>query len=167
MDAPQNKTPDSSRAPVPPASGGAGAEGESARGERGPSLLDPFERMFGSFRRIVSDYALLAVLDVRRAANQLAWLVGAGILVAVLLVSAWLAAVVALSVWLLGHGLSWAAVLGIAALVNLVAAGFVVWFMKDIFEQAPFSATLRQIRGDPAEGEDGAGKTGVDGGRTT
>lgn len=118
------------------------------------SFLEPLERMFASLRRMASNYALLAVLDMRRAAMQLAWLVGAGILIAVLVVTAWLAAVVALAVWLLGQGMSWPAVLGIAALLNLIGAGVVLWRIKDVFEHAPFSATLKQIKGEPAADAD-------------
>jgi uncharacterized membrane protein YqjE len=115
------------------------------------SLLEPFERMLASLKRMASDYALLAVLDLRRTAIQLAWLVGAGILIAVLVVTAWLATVVAAAVWLLGQGMSWPAVLGVAALSNLVGAGLVVWRVKDVFEHAPFSATLKQIHADGAK----------------
>lgn len=130
------------------------------------SFLDPFERMFGSLRRMARNYALLAVLDLRRAANQLVWLVGAGILIAVLVVTAWLAAVIALAVWLLGQGMSWPAVLGIAALLNFAGAGFVVWRIKGIFEQAPFSATLKQIKGEPPADKDPAKTTHAQGGPT-
>lgn len=105
--------------------------------------------MFATLRRIATNYALLAVLDARRAAMQLAWLIGAGILIAVLVVTAWLAGVVALAVMLLGRGMSWPAVLGVAALLNLVGAGLVVWRVKNVFDQAPFAALLRQIKAEP------------------
>ena len=157
-----DRGPDSARrTPVPPAPGN-----EADRGQHESSFLDPFERMFSSLRRMASNYALLAILDMRRATHQLVWLVGAGILIAVLVVTAWLAGVVAIAVWLLGQGMSWPAVLGIAALVNLVAAGFVAWRIKDLFEQAPFSATLRQIRGAQAADQETAETTGVQGGTT-
>jgi uncharacterized membrane protein YqjE len=133
------------------APGAAPAEVADAAHET--SFLEPLERMFATLRRMATNYALLAVLDVRRAAMQLAWLIGAGILITVLVVTAWLALVVALAVVLLGHGMSWPAVLGIAALLNLAGAGLLVWRVKSIFEQAPFSATLRQIKAEPPEAE--------------
>jgi uncharacterized membrane protein YqjE len=95
---------------------------------------------------MAGNYATLAVVDLRRAAVQLAWLVGSGILIAVLVVTAWLAAVVALGVLLLGNGMSWPAVLGLAALLNLAGALIVVWSVKHVFEEAPFAATLKQIK---------------------
>ena len=79
--------------------------------------------MYATLKRMASNYATLAVLDVRRAAVQFAWLVAGGIFIAVLIVTAWLAAVVALAVWLLGTGMSWPAVLLIAAALNLVGRG--------------------------------------------
>lgn len=138
----------SPHAPGPPVSP-RGTEEPGASHEA--SFLEPLERAFASLRRMASSYALLAILDVRRAAVQLAWLVGAGILVAVLVVTAWLAGVVALAAWLLGQGMSWPAVLAMAAALNLVAAGLVVWRIKDVFEQAPFTATVRQIKGQSSE----------------
>jgi uncharacterized membrane protein YqjE len=133
-----------SYAPVPPGPGvtprSAGTEPHEA------SFLEPLERVFASMRRIASAYAQLAITDAQRAAVQLAWLVGAGILISVLVVTAWLAGVVALAVWLFGEGLSWPSVLIVAALLNLVGAGLVVWRMKGVFSQSPFAATLNQLK---------------------
>jgi uncharacterized membrane protein YqjE len=113
------------------------------------SFLEPIERTFSSLRRLAVNYALLGVLDARRAAIQFAWLIGAGILITVLVVTAWLAGVVAFAVWLLGEGLSWPAVLAIAALLNLVGAALIGWRVKYVFEEKPFSAMLRQLKADP------------------
>jgi hypothetical protein len=138
--------------PIPPSSrvppGPAAAPGEPEAPHE-TSFLEPLERMFATLRRIATNYALLAVLDARRAAMQLAWLIGAGILIVVLVVTAWLAGVVALSVILLGRGMSWPGVLGVAALLNLVGAALVVWRVKGVFDRAPFAAVLRQIKAEP------------------
>ena len=112
------------------------------------SMWEPLARATAAFKRVAGSYALLAVLDMRRAAVQLAWLVGAGIVVTVLVVTAWLASVVALAVWLLGQGMSWPGVLVIAATLNVIAAGLVLWRMRNVFEIAPFAATLRQLKVD-------------------
>jgi uncharacterized membrane protein YqjE len=110
------------------------------------SFLEPLERVFASMRRIATGYTQLVITDARRAAIQLAWLVGAGILVSVLVVTAWLAAVAGLAVWLFGEGLSWPSVLGVAALLNLVAAALVGWRMRGVFSRSPFEATLNQLK---------------------
>ena len=131
----------------------AGAEGSTPDAEaQEASFLQPFERVFGTLKRMVSNYATLAVLDVRRAAVQFAWLVAGGIFIAVLVVTAWLAAVIALAVWLLGNGMSWPAVLLIAGALNLAGAALVALKLRSIFEHVPFAATLHQIQSDPPAG---------------
>lgn len=115
------------------------------------SFVAPFERVFATLRRMTSNYATLAVLDVRRAAVQFAWLIAGGIFISVLVVTAWLAGVVALAVWLLGSGMSWPAVLLIAGALNLVGALIVALRIRHVFEHVPFSATLRQIKSDDAD----------------
>lgn len=153
MDTAFDRGPSSQRhAPVPPGPG-ATASGASDTAKHDSSFLEPLERVFAALRRMGSDYAQLAVMDVRRASIQLAWLVGAGILIAVLVVTAWLALVVAAAVWLLGKGMSWPGVLAIAAVLNLVGAAAVMWRVKGVFEHAPFSATLRQLKSKPAQGQ--------------
>ena len=126
----------------------AGADASAEAQAREASFLEPFERVFGTLKRMVSNYATLAVLDARRAAVQFAWLVAGGILISVLVVTAWLAAVIALAVWLLGNGMSWPAVLLIAGAVNLVGAAIVAVRLRSVFEYAPFEATLHQIKSD-------------------
>lgn len=99
-------------------------------------------------RALTSDYALLAVLDARRAALALAWLLSAGLAVAVLAVTAWLALVTGAVVWLLGSGASWTAALGVAALSNILGAVALGLWMRGFFRELPFAATLRQLKGE-------------------
>ena len=143
------------RAPVPPA---PGMSGSSPRIETRPaSFLDPFERLFASAKRLAGNYAHLAVLDLRRASMQLAWVIAAAVFISVLLVTAWLALVVALAVVLLGKGLSWPGVLCAAAGLNVLGALIVVWRVKHIFDIAPFSATLKAIKAHDAEEKQAGG----------
>ena len=46
-----------------------------------------------------------------------------------------------------GKGASWPIALGVAALVNLVAAGVLGWFTFKLAKELPFTALLRQLRG--------------------
>ena len=105
-------------------------------------------RLLGEVRALVSDYALLAVLDARRAAVRLAWLLGSVLIAAVLVVTAWMGLVAAGIVFLYGQGASWPLAIGVAALINLVAAGALAWWMKKLVKEMPFPALLRQIRGE-------------------
>jgi uncharacterized membrane protein YqjE len=105
-----------------------------------------FDRAWSHLRRLTADYAVLGVLDMRRAAVQLAWLVGAGIVVAVLVVSAWMAGVTALIAYLLAREVSWPLALVVAGVVNLIGAGLAGWRLKGVLSDVPFAATLRQLK---------------------
>lgn len=135
------------RGPERPPHGAYSAAPDATEAREAP-FLEPFERVYSSGKRTVSNYATLAVLDLRRAAVQFAWLVSGGIVISVLLVTAWLAAVIALAVWLLGNGMSWPAVLLVAGAVNLAGAGVVALRLRGLFEHLPFEATLHQLKSD-------------------
>lgn len=99
-------------------------------------------------RTLSSDYLQLAVLDARSAAIRFAWMLCSGVVVAILLVTAWLALVAGGIVWMLGSGASWVLALVIAAGINLVGAVVLALWMRGLFSEPPFAATLRQLRGE-------------------
>jgi len=88
------------------------------------------------------------VLDARRAALRLAWLLGTVLVAAVLVVTAWLALVAGGIVLLLGQGTPWPLALGIAAGLNLVGAGALAWWMRNLVSEMPFNALVRSLRGE-------------------
>ena len=71
------------------------------------------------------------------------------LIAAVLVVTAWLALVAVGIVLMLGQGASWPAALGIAALVNLIGAGALAGWMRDLASEMPFNALVRALRGEP------------------
>jgi len=93
-----------------------------------PSLGDVVGRLLNEGRQLVADYAELTVLDARRAAIRLAWILGCVLVAAVLLVTSWIALVAAAIVFAWGHGASWPIALAIAAVLNIVGAGALAWF---------------------------------------
>ena len=105
-------------------------------------------RLLGEARSLVTDYAELAVLDARRAAIRLAWMLGCVLVAAVLVVTTWMALVAAGVVFMLGHGASWVTALVVAAVLNVVGAGALGWWMLALIKEMPFTALLRQLRGD-------------------
>ena len=107
-------------------------------------------RLLGEARQLVADYSLLAVLDARRSALQLAWLLSSGLVVAVLIVTAWLALVVAGMIWIADSVVSWPAALAIGAFLNIAGAGALLWWMRSLVTEKPFEALLRQLRGEDA-----------------
>lgn len=116
-----------------------------------PGLGDALARLVAEARQLVADYALLAVLDARRAAVRLAWILGAVLVAAVLIVTSWMGLVAAGIVFAWGHGASWPLALAVAAVLNLVAAGLLGWFTFKLAKELPFTALLRQLRGDAPE----------------
>lgn len=126
-----------------PAAGRAGSSSDAAAARQAD---EPLRRLARVARGLAADYALLAVLDLRRAAIQLGWLVALGVVVAVLVVAAWLTGVAALMGWAVNEGTTWPVVLGWAAVVNIVVAGALVLWARSRFAELPFAATLRQLR---------------------
>ncbi|HSQ02963.1 MAG TPA: phage holin family protein [Burkholderiales bacterium] len=114
--------------------------------EEETSLLEPLQRAWSVGQRLLHDYATLAVLDVRRAAVQLAWLVGAAVVISVLVVGAWMAGVTALIAYLLAQHISWPIALIAAAVLNLIGAAIVLWRLRAVMSDLPFAATLRQLK---------------------
>ena len=129
---------------------------QSAHAAQGDSDEGPIERVLHSAQRLIHGYALLAVLDFRRATVQLAWLIGCGLVIAVLMVTAWLGMLTALITWLLGQQFSWPAVLLIGAAINVVGAALLGMRVKALVMEKPFAATLRQLKGDAPEAHDEA-----------
>jgi uncharacterized membrane protein YqjE len=122
---------------------------EREQGARRPvGLGELVGHLVSETRALVADYAELAVLDARRAALHLACLLGAVLVASVLIVTAWMGGVAALIVLMLGEGISWAAAIGIAAVLNLVGAGALAWWMRRLVTELPFTALLRQLRGE-------------------
>jgi hypothetical protein len=116
-----------------------------------PGLGQVVGRLLGEARQLVADYAELTILDARRAAIRLAWLLGSVLVAAVLIVTSWMGLVAAGIVFAWGQGASWPVALGIAALLNLVAAGALAWFTFKLAKELPFTALLRQLRGQDPE----------------
>jgi uncharacterized membrane protein YqjE len=120
-------------------------EERSAR--RIPGLGEVIGRLLAEARSLVADYTELAVLDARRAAIRLAWLLGAVLVAAVLIVTTWMGLVAAAVVFMLGQGASWVTALIVAAVVNVAGAGALAWWMFALIKELPFTALLRQLRG--------------------
>jgi uncharacterized membrane protein YqjE len=101
-----------------------------------------------NLKALVQDHALLAVLEVQRAGLSLVKMIAAGIIISILVVSAWMSIVAAAVVWAIGAGANWALAILIAALVNLVVAAALAFWAKKQVPDLLFAATVRQLRQD-------------------
>ena len=124
-------------------------QGARPQRPREPGLGELAARLIGDVRQLASDFAQLAVLDARRAGVHLAMLLSAGLLIAILVITAWMGFVAAGIVWLFDQGVSWPLAIAIAAGINIVAAAALAWWARHLVSEMPFTALLRQLRGDP------------------
>jgi uncharacterized membrane protein YqjE len=102
---------------------------------------------------LVQDHALLAVLELQRAGISLVKMVAAGIIISILVVSAWMGLVAAAVVWAVGAGANWGLAILIAALVNIAIAVGLGFWAKSQIPDLLFAATLRQLRKDKPAAE--------------
>lgn len=112
------------------------------------SLNRAVQGVWQEMRAIVREHAVLGVLEAQRAGLQLAYVLGAVLVVSVLGVTAWLAIVTAIVAWLARESVSWPLAFLIAAGLNIVAAAIVAWWGKQQMTELPFAATLRQLSAD-------------------
>ena len=83
---------------------------------------------WANVKALLQDHALLAVLEVQRAGVSLIKIIIAGIVISILVVSAWMGLVAAAIGGAVGAGANWALAVLIAALVNIaLAVGLAFW----------------------------------------
>jgi hypothetical protein len=104
---------------------------------------------------LLRDHTLLALLEAQRAGIAAVKMLGAGVVIAVLAVSAWMALVGAVVVWLVGAGVNTGLALVIAAVLNLIAAGALAFWVKSLVPELLFEATTRQLKGEPPPPDEG------------
>ena len=80
-------------------------------------------------------------------------MVAAGIIISILIVSAWMGLVAAAVVWAIGEGANWGLAILIAALVNIAVAVGLAFWAKSQIPDLLFAATLRQLRKDVPDTE--------------
>ncbi|HEX2197786.1 MAG TPA: hypothetical protein VHG88_04085 [Burkholderiales bacterium] len=118
-----------------------------------PGLGSALSQLVSDTRQLAADFAHLAVLDARRAGVRLAMLLSAGLLIAILLITAWMGFVAAGIVWMFDRGVSWPLAIAIAALINIAGAAGLAWWARHLVSEMPFTALLRQLRGEPPHEE--------------
>src|SRR5258707_2077387 len=80
---------------------------EPATRRSAPGLGEVIGRLLGETRQLVADYAELGILDARRAAIRLAWILGTVLVAAVLVVTSWVGFVAASIGFAWGRRASW------------------------------------------------------------
>lgn len=119
------------------------------KGSTQPGLLAEARSLWSDLRGIAQDRLQLAALETRVAGESLARMVGAGVLAALLVVTAWLAIVAAIAVALIAAGVPTAIALLIVAIANIGGAVALYFMIRKLAHNLSFPATVRSLRKDP------------------
>ncbi len=109
-------------------------------------LLDDAQSLLNELRGLAHDHLHLAALEIKRAGDSLVTMIAAGIIVAVLLVSAWIGLLGAAILWLIGLGLKPIFAVLIAVGVNLVLASVLYVVIRHHSDYLRFPETIRSLR---------------------
>jgi uncharacterized membrane protein YqjE len=97
---------------------------------------------------LVQDHALLTVLEVQRATRTVTIMLFSGVVVAVLLVTAWLALVASVLFWVVDGDQAWGFALLLVGLIHVALSAAIIWWIRRLASNQMFSALLRQVRPD-------------------
>ena len=111
-----------------------------------PSLAHRITALVRDVGNLVRDHLELAALDAHRAAVGLTKILTAAVVIAILVVTAWITFVASGIVWATDAGVSWPVALIVAGVVNLLLAGGLAFWGKSQVSELAFAATLRQLR---------------------
>lgn len=122
---------------------------------------------FRAARHLVGEASELAALEARLAAITAVRILATGLVVAVIAVSAWVLAQVALAIWLIGAGASLPPILAGLALLNVMICVWLALSAQRLSRRLTFPATRRMLLkrkadGEPAEGDSSPGASSHD-----
>jgi len=109
-------------------------------------LLEDVKSLWHELRGLVHDQLTLAALETRSAGNSLVTMIAAGVMIAVLLVSAWLGIMGAGVLWLISIGVMASTAMLLAVTANVVLALILYDVIHRQSRHLQFPATLRSLR---------------------
>jgi hypothetical protein len=127
-----------------PAVAGSASPSESA-------LLEEVKQLWQELRGLAHDQLKLAALETRLAGESLVTMIAAGLIVAVLVVSAWLGLIGAAVLWLVSVGVMGSIAMLLAVAANLVFALILYDVIRRQGRHLQFPATLRSLRPTPSQ----------------
>jgi hypothetical protein len=131
-----------------PASIGTTAKGAPStdNAAAGAGLLEGARLLWHELSGIAHDSLQLAALETKLAAQSLVMMIAAGVMVAVLLVSAWLGLVATAILALIGGGMGASTALLLGVFINLVVAVLLCAVIHRKSRHVRWSATIRSLR---------------------
>lgn len=117
-------------------------------------VLEDVQSLWQELRGLSHDRVLLAALETQRAGGSLVSMIMAGVMVAVLLIGAWLGLQAAAVLWLVEHGVVASNAILLAVVFNLLFSLILCAVIRRNSRYLQFPATLRSLRPMPPEGRD-------------
>lgn len=110
------------------------------------SMSEQLTLLYQSCSQVLAHGLRLLALESRLAALSLSAMLGLAILVALLLCSAWLFTLLALSFWLVESGvMGWGLALISSALVNIALSFVLMFLLRQLSANLMFSRTRKQL----------------------
>ena len=120
-------------------------------------MLDEARSLWREWSGLWHDRLQLAALETRQAGRSLVGMLVAGVVAALLIVSAWLGLVSAVVVWLVEIGLMASLAILLGVVFNLLLTTLLYYFIRHQSRHLGWPATLRSLhRIAPARGDDRA-----------
>jgi hypothetical protein len=129
---------------------GSDRVGDAAAGGNAPPndsrLLDDAKSLWRELRGLAHDQLTLAALETRLAGKSLVTMIAAGVMIAILLVTAWFGLVCAVVLWQIAIGVAASVAVLLAVTANLVFALVLYTVIRRQSRYLQFPATLRSLR---------------------
>jgi hypothetical protein len=125
------------------------ATGSAPPGNAG--LLEEAKSLWHELRGLAHDQLTLAALETKLAGKSLVTMIAAGVMVALLVVSAWLGLMGAAVLWLISIGVVASIAMLLAVGANLVSALILYYVIRRESRHLQFPATLRSLRPLPSK----------------
>ena len=116
----------------------------------GSGMLEDAQSLWHELRGLTHDRFRLAALETQRAGKSLVDMIVAGIMVAVLLISAWLGLLTAAVLRLVAHGMVASSAIPLAVAFNLLLTLILFGVIRRKSRYLQFPATLRSLQPMPS-----------------
>jgi uncharacterized membrane protein YqjE len=116
-------------------------------------VLDDVQLLWHELRGLIHDHFKIATLEIQQAAKSLVIMFTAGIMVAILLIGAWLGLAAAAVLWLIEHGVLQSYAILIAVVFNLLIALILCVVIRRKSRHLQFPAVRRGLLSMPPRWE--------------
>lgn len=126
---------------------------EQADAQDTPHVLDDVQLLWHELRILIHDHFKIATLEIQQAAKSLVVMLAAGIMVAILLIGAWLGFGAGAVLWLIEHGVLQSYAILIATVLNLLIALILCVVIRRQSRYLQFPAVRRSLLSMPPRWE--------------